>query len=89
MLNQRGFQYQFKPKKTIGGKHFGLIYLAEKLETGKNFAVKAISKEEAYSDCKGKEFVIKEIEIMRNISHIYGMKLYEVFESKNSLYMVV
>jgi calcium-dependent protein kinase len=50
--------------------------LAEKLECGRSFAVKAFSKEAAYSEDKGKECLIKEIEIMRNINHKFCMKLH-------------
>jgi calcium-dependent protein kinase len=88
-INQRGFHEQFKPKKKIGKGNFASVYLAEKLENGKNFAVKAFSKEAAYSEDKGKECLIKEIEIMRSLNHKFCMKLHEVFESENSLYIVV
>jgi serine/threonine protein kinase len=60
-INQRGFHEQFKPKKKIGKGNFASVYLAEKLEDGKNYAVKAFSKEAAYSEDKGKECLIKEI----------------------------
>ncbi len=43
-LNQRGFHEQFKPKKKIGKGNFASVYLAEKMEIGRNFAVKAFSK---------------------------------------------
>ena len=43
-LNQRGFHEQFKPKKKIGKGNFASVYLAEKLEDGKSYAVKAFSK---------------------------------------------
>jgi calcium-dependent protein kinase len=78
-LNQRGFHEQFKPKKKIGKGNFASVYLAEKLEDGRSFAVKAFSKEAAYSEDKGKECLIKEIEVMRSLSHPNCMRLYEVF----------
>ena len=53
-LNQRGFHEQFKPKKKIGKGNFASVYLAEKIENGRNYAVKAFSKEAAYSEDKGK-----------------------------------
>lgn len=43
-INQRGFHEQFKPKKKIGKGNFASVYLAEKLEDGKSYAVKAFSK---------------------------------------------
>jgi len=87
-LNQRGFHEQFKPIKKIGKGNFASVYLAEKLENKVNYAVKAFSKEAAYSEDKGKECLIKEIEIMRHLDHKNNMKLYEVFESENSLYII-
>jgi len=60
-INQRGFHEQFKPKKKIGKGNFAFVYLAEKIETGRSYAVKAFSKEQAYSEDKGKECLIKEI----------------------------
>ena len=48
-INQRGFHELFKPKKKIGKGNFASVYLAEKLEEGRNYAVKAFSKEAAYS----------------------------------------
>jgi len=53
-LNQRGFHEQFKPIKKIGKGNFASVYLAEKHETKTNYAVKAFSKEAAYSEDKGK-----------------------------------
>lgn len=87
-LNQRGFHEQFKPFKKIGKGNFATVYLVEKIEDQKNYAVKAFSKEAAYSEEKGKECLIKEIEVMRHLNHKNCMKLYEVFESENSLYIV-
>lgn len=80
-VNQRGFHEQFKPKKKIGKGNFASVYLAEKTEDGKSYAVKAFSKEAAYSEEKGKECLIKEIEIMRSLRHKNCMRLFEVFES--------
>lgn len=78
-INQRGFHEQFKPKKKIGKGNFASVYLAEKLEDSRNYAVKAFSKEAAYSEDKGKECLIKEIEVMRALSHRNCMRLFEVF----------
>ena len=50
--------------------------------------MKAFSKEAAYSEENGKECLVKEIEIMRNLNSRNNMKLCEVFESDNSLYII-
>ena len=75
-LNQRGFHEQFKPIKKIGKGNFASVYLAEKLEDKVSYAVKAFSKEAAYSEDKGKECMIKEIDVMRALSHKNTMKLH-------------
>ena len=62
--------------------------MAEKLEDKVSYAVKAFSKEAAYSEDKGKECLIKEIEVMRHLNHKNTMRLHEVFESENSLYII-
>ena len=50
--------------------------------------MKAFSKEAAYSEENGKECLLREIEIMRNLNSPHNMKLCEVFESDNSLYII-
>lgn len=75
-LNQRGFHEQFKALDKIGKGNFASVYLVEKHEDRKRYAVKAFSKEAAYSEEKGKECLIKEIEIMRHLSHPNNMRLF-------------
>jgi hypothetical protein len=87
-LNQGGFHEQFRPIKKIGKGNFASVYLVEKLEDGQQYAVKAFSKEAAYSEENGKECLVKEVEIMRHLDSPHNMRLSEVFESENSLYIV-
>ena len=53
-LNQRGFHEQFKPYKKIGKGNFATVFLVKKIENKTLYAVKAFSKEAAYSEDKGK-----------------------------------
>lgn len=62
--------------------------MVERLEDRLKYAVKAFSKEAAYSEENGKECLIKEIEIIRSLNNSHNMKLCEVFESEHSLYIV-
>lgn len=48
-LNQKGFHEQFKAIKKIGQGSFASVYLVKKIEDGIQYAVKAFSKETAYS----------------------------------------
>jgi calcium/calmodulin-dependent protein kinase I/calcium-dependent protein kinase len=50
-------------------------------------AIKAFSKNIAYSEENGKEGLINEIKIMRLFNHPNIIKLYEVHETSNSLYI--
>lgn len=78
-MNQMGFHEKFKPIKKIGKGNFASVYLAEKIDDKGKYAVKAFSKEAAYSEQNGKECLIKQIEIMRNLNNRHNMKLSEVF----------
>ena len=60
-LNQRGFHELFKPIKKIGKGNFATVYLVHKNENALKYAVKAFSKEAAYSEENGKESLINEI----------------------------
>lgn len=50
-------------------------------------AVKAFSKSVAYAEENGKEAIVNEITLMRQLNHKNIMKLHEVYETSNSLYM--
>lgn len=65
------------------------VYMVEKKGTKENFAVKAFNKKCSYSQNKGKEAIINEIEIMKILNHENCLKLFEVYETDNSLYLVM
>lgn len=88
-INQRGFHELFKPIKKIGKGNFASVYLVIKHEDEKKYAVKAFSKEGTYSEENGKESLINEILIMRRFNHKNLMRLYEIYESQNSIYISV
>ena len=65
------------------------MYLAERLEDGKLVAVKAFSKEATFSQEKGREALLNEIDILRRFSQENVLRLCAVFESDNSIYMTM
>lgn len=75
--------------KKIGKGNFASVYLAESLEGKRMVAVKAFSKEATFSQDKGKESLINEINLMRKLNQENLLKLYSVFESENSIYMTL
>ncbi|CAD8210117.1 unnamed protein product [Paramecium pentaurelia] len=88
-INQYKFHQYFRVLKKIGKGNFATVYFAERIEDGQQFAVKAFSKQVAYSENNGKESILNEIQIMRDLNNQHLMKLYEVYETENSLYMVL
>lgn len=48
-INQRCFHESFKAHRKIGKGNFASVYLADRLEDGMSFAIKAFSKEVAYA----------------------------------------
>ena len=84
-----GFHELFRAQRKIGKGNFASVYLAERLEDDLMFAVKAFSKQVAYSQEKGQEALITEISLMRELDHKNIMKLHEVFETDNSIYFIL
>lgn len=65
------------------------VYLVENQTTKDRFAVKAFSKEYLLSQRKGKESLLNEIEVMQSLDHENLMRLHEIHESQNSVYLVL
>ncbi len=86
---QCDFHSKFNTVKMIGKGSFARVYLVEDKDTKQRFAVKAFSKEYLLSQNKGRASLINEIQVMRKLDHPYIMKLEEVHESKNSIYLVL
>ena len=88
-LNQRNFHDLFKARRKIGKGAFATVYLAERLLDKKMVAVKAFSKERQYASEKGKESLINEINLMRAVNHENVIKIEGVFETRNSIYVIL
>jgi serine/threonine protein kinase len=91
-LNQRGFHEMFKPIKKLGKGNFATVYEAERVTDRVRFAVKAFSKQNSYCAKNGKESLINELAVLRELNrepHPNVLKLEAVFESENSIYVVL
>jgi serine/threonine protein kinase len=75
--------------KELGRGNFASVYLVSSNLDGKQYAIKAFSKEATYSEENGKESLINEITIMRKLHHKNLMKIFGVYESLNSIYVCV
>ena len=78
----------YEIKSMIGQGCFGKVYLAKQALTGRQVALKVITR----SNIKSKEAlkkIHKEVKILKRInSHSGIIKLYEVFEDEGFVYMV-
>ena len=84
------FQKEYKLIKMIGKGSFAKVYLAQNLITKDFFAVKAFYKEQVISQSSGHDALLNEIDILRKIAnHMNLLHLYEIYESKNSIYLIV
>ncbi|CAK82004.1 unnamed protein product (macronuclear) [Paramecium tetraurelia] len=86
-INQWQFHSMFRVFKKIGKGNFASVYQAERIEDNQLMAIKAFAKQPAYAEENGKNAIINELTIMRNLNNLHLMKLYEVYETNNSLYV--
>jgi serine/threonine protein kinase len=85
------FHEEYKALKMIGRGSFAKVYLVEAKGGSKMFAVKAFTKESIIVSNKNnaKPSMINEIDIMRALDHENVIKLYEVYETDKSIYLVL
>ncbi|EAR94233.1 Serine/Threonine kinase domain protein (macronuclear) [Tetrahymena thermophila SB210] len=86
---QSTFHEEFIVTKMIGKGSFAKVYLATKKSQNIQYAIKAFNKEFMQNQHKGKESLINEISIMRQLNNDHLIRLYEVYETTNSIYFVV
>lgn len=78
----------YKIVKMIGKGAFGKVMLAVHRFTGKNVAIKSIEKSYMKDEFSRRK-VFQEVYILKKIRHSNVIRLYEVFESNNHLFMVM
>lgn len=91
-MNQKGFHEMFKPIRKLGKGNFATVYEAERVTDKVKFAVKAFSKEACFSVKNGKESLINELAVLRQLNKVSQpniLKLEGVFESENSIYVIM
>ncbi|CAD8098705.1 unnamed protein product [Paramecium primaurelia] len=88
-INQWQFHHLFRVFKKIGKGNFASVYLGERIEDGAQMAIKAFSKQAAYAEDHGKEAIVNELTIMRKLNNHHLMRMHEIFETQNSLYVAL
>jgi tRNA A-37 threonylcarbamoyl transferase component Bud32 len=92
---QTNFHEKYSATKMIGKGSFARVtvseqvYLVEEKDTGARFAVKAFTKDTLLAQKKGRESLMNEIQMMRLLKHENIMRLEEVHETENSVYLIL
>lgn len=85
-ITRQDFHEFFKPIQKIGKGNFASVYLAQDLKKNRQVAIKAFMKDIAFKG-EGKMAIENEIKIMRRVDSKSVVKLFGVYETKNSLYL--
>ena len=76
-------------KEEIGSGGFAKVVLGTHIPTGEKVAIKIMDKEQILSDELNKERVLNEIKILKIVRHNNIIKLYEVMETPQNIYLVM
>jgi calcium/calmodulin-dependent protein kinase I len=87
MLNGNEIRKHYDVKEKLGAGAFATVKRAVKKSSGEEYAIKIIKK----TKLNNEELAVvhDEVEIMHKITHPHCVQLYEMFETKKKLYMVM
>lgn len=88
VMTRRDFHARYSVSRMIGSGGFANVYKATEIVSGKRVAVKGFNKKYIGNNHKGKMNLLQEISMMRGLSNENILKLKEMNETKNSLYLV-
>ena len=84
-LSKKSLRDNYESIKQLGKGGYGQVYRVRNKITGKMYACKKLSK----LKLKDLEKFRREIDILEKTDHPNIIKLYEVYESQNSLYLIM
>lgn len=73
----------------IGQGNFSNVYKARRVDNKKHYAVKVIQLKEIHKDPEGFQSLYNEINILKEVKHHNIIKLFEVWYSDHSYYLVL
>lgn len=79
----------YKMLKTIGEGSFGKVKLALHLPTGERVAIKSLSKSALQTNVGTSERVVREILILTHLSHPNIVRLLQVIDTSETIYLVL
>lgn len=89
-ITQRGIKIgNYILRKKLGEGQFGTVFKAKDFKTGKEFAIKRMTKSAINQNPILKRLLQSEAAIMNHIMHDNILHLYDFLESKNNYYLVV
>jgi len=80
-------KYQINLKKKLGEGSYASVYLGRNIESGENVAVKVIDRRQ-FMDSYNLKHLQSEIDIMKKVNHDNIVKLLDVYQTSNNLYIV-
>jgi serine/threonine protein kinase len=89
VMTRTDFHCRYSVARIIGSGAFANVYEATEKASGKRFAVKGFNKGFLEQDTKGKQALWNELQVMRTLDQRNLLRLYEVHETKNSIYLVL
>lgn len=81
---KRNVKEDYKFLKELGSGAYGVVFLAQNKTTSEKRAIKAIAKDRI----EDPESFTNEITILRSLDHPNILKLYEVYETESTIYLV-
>jgi len=87
ILSEIESEYTFSTK--IGTGSYGEVYLGKCLLDNEDYAIKTIKKNVLNSNPSNIPALVSEISVMRSLDHTNLLKLHRVYESEDSVYLVM
>jgi calcium/calmodulin-dependent protein kinase I len=82
-----GIEDYYTLGKLLGEGAFAQVRVGNDKKTGEEFAIKIIKKKEY--DSRETEYILREVSIMKSIKHDNVVNTFDVFDSKENLYIVL
>lgn len=87
LASASGVEDFYRMGKLLGEGAFAQVRLGVDKETGERFAIKIIKKKEY--DAKEMDFLVREVNILKSVSHQHIVNTHDVFDTRDRLHLVL
>ena len=84
-----GPQKKYDIRDTLGNGTFATVKTGIHKVSGEKFAIKIIDKQKFLLNARRKDALMDEVNVLTKVSHENIIKIYEMFETAKSLYLVL